>query len=268
MFWKVAFILNTLLMSIDARAGDVPFPKIPPPRYGMATIDETGTISIEHAVFKYVVERKFREFTVVVTQLGDGMPVHRNETRTKTINVMKPVSETRIVKFGKEDFQVIQVGQVLNLAEHPRVFLAPTPVLLANYLDYRGRRLEPFYMQFVAKEAYVVSVLADKPKVGESSPAHVVEASRDADLTQLQDLELFDELHLRGDGITDGGLQKLGTHDQLKRLHVSSRSVTDEGLKFVARLKNLEFLDLSGTKVTDAAVAELKKALPRCRIQR
>ena len=39
-------------------------------------------------------------------------------------------------------------------------------------------------------------------------------------------------------------------------------------MKFLAKLKNLESLILSETSVTDAAVAKLKKALPRCRIER
>jgi len=34
----------------------------------------------------------------------------------------------------------------------------------------------------------------------------------------------------------------------------------------VAKLKKLESLRLDGTKVTKAGVAELKKALPNCRI--
>jgi hypothetical protein len=42
--------------------------------------------------------------------------------------------------------------------------------------------------------------------------------------------------------------------------------ITDAGLKEVAKLKNLDTLDLRLTKVTKAGVAELQKALPKCKI--
>jgi hypothetical protein len=42
--------------------------------------------------------------------------------------------------------------------------------------------------------------------------------------------------------------------------------ITDAGLKDVAKLQMLQSLNLYGTKITKADVAELKKALPNCRI--
>ena len=42
--------------------------------------------------------------------------------------------------------------------------------------------------------------------------------------------------------------------------------ITGEGLKDVAKLQNLTELELAFTKITDAGMAELKKALPNCRI--
>jgi hypothetical protein len=45
--------------------------------------------------------------------------------------------------------------------------------------------------------------------------------------------------------------------------------ITDAGIKKVAKIQNLTWLDLRGhTNITDAGVAELKKALPGCRIHR
>jgi hypothetical protein len=49
---------------------------------------------------------------------------------------------------------------------------------------------------------------------------------------------------------------------------IRGTAVTDVGLKELAGLKSLTILDLGGTKVTDVGVAMLKKALPRCKIQR
>jgi len=44
--------------------------------------------------------------------------------------------------------------------------------------------------------------------------------------------------------------------------------VTDAGLKELISLKNLQTLLLGGTQVTDAGVVELRKALPKCVINR
>jgi len=42
--------------------------------------------------------------------------------------------------------------------------------------------------------------------------------------------------------------------------------ITDVGLKDVAKLKKLDYLYLRATQVTKVGVAELKKALPKCKI--
>lgn len=166
--------------------------------------------------------------------------------------------------YEKENFRVTQGGRVVDLAQNPGLFREPVPVLVT---EYSGKALDPFYAQFVADNAFVVYVGDNTPKA-DGSPVHIVEASRNANLNQLQDLDSFEELHLRGDEITNEGLLQNTTLDQLKRLHLSSKTVTDEGLRLLASMSNLQFLNLSGTDVSDEAVAELKKALPKCRIQR
>ena len=59
-----------------------------------------------------------------------------------------------------------------------------------------------------------------------------------------------------------GGLEKL-THLELIRT-----KVTDKGLKALSGHKNLTYLSLGSTEVTDLGVAKLRKALPRCELQR
>ena len=52
-------------------------------------------------------------------------------------------------------------------------------------------------------------------------------------------------------------------------LDLGGTKITDAGLKEVAQLQQLTWLNLEDCKqITDAAVAELKKALPKCRIFR
>ena len=43
--------------------------------------------------------------------------------------------------------------------------------------------------------------------------------------------------------------------------------VGDAGLKELAPLENLETLDVTGARVTAAAVKDLQKALPKCKIR-
>ena len=49
-------------------------------------------------------------------------------------------------------------------------------------------------------------------------------------------------------------------------LSLDDTDITDEGLKELAKLQKLTSLGLYNTKVTKAGVAELRKALPNCRI--
>ena len=66
----------------------------------------------------------------------------------------------------------------------------------------------------------------------------------------------------------EGRLPKLPAPAPAFGLDLSYTEVTDVGLKELAGLKSLQSLYLGGTQVTDAGVAELRKALPACRIIR
>jgi internalin A len=54
----------------------------------------------------------------------------------------------------------------------------------------------------------------------------------------------------------------------LRSMDLRFTQVTDSGLQELAGLNNLQTLGLDGTRSTDAGVAELRKALPKCNIQR
>jgi Leucine-rich repeat (LRR) protein len=60
----------------------------------------------------------------------------------------------------------------------------------------------------------------------------------------------------------------LATLKNLKVLSLSNTKATDTGLKALGGFKNLRELHISDTKTTDAGLAELKKALPDCKISR
>ena len=75
-------------------------------------------------------------------------------------------------------------------------------------------------------------------------------------------------VYLTGTPVTDAGLEHLRGLTQLQLLSLDSTRVTDAGLAHLRGLTQLEVLYLISTRVTDAGVNELKKALPKVRIQR
>jgi hypothetical protein len=82
-----------------------------------------------------------------------------------------------------------------------------------------------------------------------------------ADLRTVKALDLF------AANITDAGLKQLEKLEKLEKLELEScKQITDVGLREVAKLKRLSMLDLRNTKVTKAGVAQLQKALPKCKI--
>lgn len=73
--------------------------------------------------------------------------------------------------------------------------------------------------------------------------------------------------HIRfGAQATDANLVHLAPLTKLEILDLDRAQVTDAGFVHLVGLKKLEELQLDKTRVTEAAVAELRKALPNCRI--
>jgi hypothetical protein len=108
-----------------------------------------------------------------------------------------------------------------------------------------------------------------------------------AGLTNLKLLSLGANDDIRGPGLKDlAGLPKLETlsmfgirtpnavckelaqFKQLRVLDLNLSKVNDEGLKELAQLEGLELLNVAATQVTDAGLAEIRKALPKCLVQR
>jgi hypothetical protein len=89
---------------------------------------------------------------------------------------------------------------------------------------------------------------------------------RGPQLAHLKGLHALTDLRLGCPTLTDLGVKHLAGLKRLERLSLAGSQVTDEGLKALPELRILSELDLAGTKVTAAGVADLQKALPKCRI--
>jgi hypothetical protein len=87
-----------------------------------------------------------------------------------------------------------------------------------------------------------------------------------AGLKELAGLTTLQRLYLNHCGVTDAGVKELTGLKSLQILNISASEVTDAGLKEVANLKSLQSLIMWGTKATPAGIAELRKELPKCRI--
>jgi uncharacterized protein (TIGR03067 family) len=89
----------------------------------------------------------------------------------------------------------------------------------------------------------------------------------DVGLKELARLKKLQWLDLTSSPISDAGLKDLAPLKGLQKLILRGcKRVTDAATKDLAVFEHLESLDLTGTQVSAAAVAELQKALPRCRI--
>ena len=110
----------------------------------------------------------------------------------------------------------------------------------------------------------------------------VVGPVTDAGLRQLSGHPSHEELHLIKTDVTDSGLAVLSTLPRLRRLVIewdpyqATRLTnagpvhvigpTDAGLIHLKGLTKLETLELNGGWVSEAAVEDLQKALPNCKI--
>jgi Leucine-rich repeat (LRR) protein len=89
---------------------------------------------------------------------------------------------------------------------------------------------------------------------------------RDPWLIHLKTLPRMTQLSVGCPTLTDLGASVVGQLKGLERLSMASSAINDIGLEPLKGLKGLQELNLSGTKVTDGGIADLQKALPKCRI--
>jgi len=87
-----------------------------------------------------------------------------------------------------------------------------------------------------------------------------LELGSDKVLALTTQFEGLRHLDLRGDGITDAGLEEhLAKLTSLSKLHLESNTITTAGLSHLQKLKSLEVLHLSGDHITDAGMPHVAK---------
>jgi serine/threonine protein kinase/Leucine-rich repeat (LRR) protein len=88
----------------------------------------------------------------------------------------------------------------------------------------------------------------------------------DAGVAQIKNWRNLEVLDLHGTLVSDDGLEHLRGLTKLSSLQLQGTQVSDRGLEHLKSLTNLQEILLYDTKVTSAAIADLQKALPKCRI--
>lgn len=88
----------------------------------------------------------------------------------------------------------------------------------------------------------------------------------DAGLANFKDCNKFTTLVLSGTQVTDAGLTHFKDCARLTRLSLANTQVSNERLQQIKQFTELKELDLMKTKVTPKGVADLAKALPKCKI--
>jgi uncharacterized membrane protein/tRNA A-37 threonylcarbamoyl transferase component Bud32 len=89
----------------------------------------------------------------------------------------------------------------------------------------------------------------------------------DAGLVHFKDCKNLMRLRLDCQRVGDAGLSHFKGCKDLTKLGINCPQVSDTGLAFLKNCRKLTELDLGGTMVTGAMIEELKKALPRCKIE-
>ena len=83
-------------------------------------------------------------------------------------------------------------------------------------------------------------------------------------LAKLSNLQFLD---LRNKRITDIGLKRLEEMKQLRSLQLTAKNTSDRALERIGEVNQLPLV-LRQNRISDKAVAELRQALPNCRISR
>ncbi len=121
---------------------------------------------------------------------------------------------------------------------------------------------------------------------GGAYPEHAPENHRNyaalQDLPELEEIDVFDSafpidvldgisglthLKIEQNGLRDDDMDRIAQLRRLRVLQLPFNDITDVGAKKLTHLKNLTELDLSGNLVSDLAIADLRAALPECRIK-
>jgi len=89
----------------------------------------------------------------------------------------------------------------------------------------------------------------------------------DVGLAHLKDCKNLTGLNLGGTKVSDAGLAYFKDCKDLTYLHLGGTQVSDLGLAHLKGCNNLTYLGVRETKVTAAKIEELKKALPKCKLE-
>jgi formylglycine-generating enzyme required for sulfatase activity/dsDNA-binding SOS-regulon protein len=240
------------------------------PAVTVPTVDKPGTPPAESSP---TTEESFAALEKLGAEIGRNaqgeiVRVILSGTQITDAGLVHLAGLTSLESLRLKGTQVTDAGLVhlKGLTELRSLFLNGTQVTDAGLVHLKGlTSLEKLYLRYTQvtdtglehlKGLTNLETLAlSRTQVTDAGLVHL------AGMTKLKGLSLNDQ-------VTDAGLEHLKGLTKLEGLNLNETQVTDAGLVHLAGLTKLKGLVLNDTQVTDAGVAELKKALPRCHIQR
>lgn len=122
-----------------------------------------------------------------------------------------------------------------------------------------GRASQPFTavgIRALAKLSKLASVTFTSPKV------------TDEQLAAIAEFPAMETLRMGGAGITNEQVALLAKSKSLAVLFLNGTPLTADAIEPLKTLRGLRELDIRDTEIPPAATAELRKALPKCKIER
>lgn len=214
----------------------------------------------------------------------------RSDGRTATVSRDGAISEGKPVTPASGDRLIAEEvlrrgGGVTVLAAGERLVIEPTASLPSSDFELVGARLEHADAEKVADLSFLarakhleslalfdsrITATSLAPFAGHPSLKKLDLAGNsqlaDSGFQWLKQLPVLEWLKLDHSGLTDESAAVLAELPAIKTLLLSDNAITDVGLKRLASVPTLEQLDLNNTRVSSKAVAELRQALPNCRV--
>lgn len=88
----------------------------------------------------------------------------------------------------------------------------------------------------------------------------------DKGLAALKEFTKLESLSLRNTAVTNEGLATVSSLTNMERLDLGNTRITDDGVPHLMRLTNLRGLSIDGTRLSQDGIAQLRLALPECRV--
>ncbi|MFO0802286.1 MAG: protein kinase [Gemmataceae bacterium] len=185
-----------------------------------------------------------------------GMPLPKQPFRLTGVHLqeIKTLTDDGLANLkGCEDIRVVSIGATA-VTDKGLAHLRDIPDLATLSLAYMKDVTEEGLTHFKSQRS-IAQLELNGLKIG------------NAGVAVFKDCKLLAYLNLNDTQVDDAALPQFANHPRLSDLRLSGTKITDTGAEHLKAVKSLTALDVRSTKVSAAKIEELRKALPKCRIE-